>query len=380
MDDSSKRILHVFARMDRGGAETRTMEVYRKINREDIQFDFINLEDGEHHYDEEIRDLGGRKFIVRHPRKAGIIKHLLDMYKIMKSKGPFQAVHAHTAHHAGMVALVAKFAGIKYIVCHARTTSTKDRGSLAKRLSIFLGRYLILLNATSMLAISKAAGEYIFGKRTMEKKKASVIPNAIDLIPYKGVQEIDTKMLRSDFGISNCQLLIGHVGRFNHMKNHKFLIQLLNSVRESGIDAHLVLVGGGELRSDIEKTVENNELNEFVHFLGVRNDIPRLMGMFDVFVMPSIYEGLGGAAIEAQAAGTPCILSSSLPREVDMDIGIIQFLSLDCAVEIWRDSVINQSNLDRPNYQEIMNSFRRKGFLIEEELKSLFIAYGIENN
>lgn len=378
MSDSPKRILHVFARMDRGGAETRIMEVYRNLDRNEIQFDFINLDSGVHHYDQEIKKLGGRKFIVRHPRKSGVFAHSLDLYRIMKNAGPYQAVHAHTAHHEGVVALVSKIAGIKYRVCHARTTSSKNINSVLKRLSIAFGRRLILNNATSLLSISKAAGEYLFGERAMKQGLVQVVPNAVDLIPYKEAQEVDTNLIRNELNIPNCELLIGHVGRFSEVKNHQFLIKLVEHLRTSNIDAHLILVGGGELRPKIEKQVANCQLTDYVHFLGVCENIPQLMKLFDVFVMPSIYEGLGGAAIEAQAAGIPCVLSSSLPDEVDMGVGLVQFVSLDCQIEVWKNTIMRQSQHPHPEYLQIKEKFHNKGFLIENEIESFLRAYGIE--
>ncbi|MEP9406902.1 glycosyltransferase family 1 protein [Peribacillus frigoritolerans] len=376
MNKSPRRILHIFSRMDRGGAETRIMDVYRNIDRNNIQFDFLNLESGIHHYDQEIRNLGGRKFLVTHPKK-GFLSHFLDMYKIFKNEGPFQAVHAHTSHHEGVVALAAKLAGVKYIICHARTTSTNNINSLPKKLAIMIGRKLIIANATKLLAISYKAGEYLFGKKSMNNGIVDVIPNAVDLAPYIDIEKIDSSSIKKELGIPNCQILIGHVGRFNKMKNHEFLLELLNHIRGKDIDARLVLVGDGELRKGIENQVIGLGLSQYVHFLGIRNDIPKLMRIFDVFVMPSKYEGLGGAAIEAQAAGTPSVLSNTLPQEVDMDLGIIQFLSLEVPKEKWGELVINQSNLIRPELKSILKAFNEKGFTIEAEIESLLKCYGM---
>jgi glycosyltransferase EpsF len=364
--------------MDRGGAETRTMEVYRNIDRTKVQFDFLNLESGTHHYDKEIELLGGRKFVVVHP-KEGFFSHFISIYQIMKNEGPFQAVHAHTAHHEGIVSLAARLAKVRYRICHARTTSSKNISSLMKKLAIQVGRRLILINATSLLAISYKAGEYLFGKKAFLENRVHVVPNAIDLIPYSNIEDLDVWSYRENMGIPESQLLIGHVGRFNHMKNHEFLLRLLKEMRDQGIDVRLAFVGDGELRVDMEREAENLGIRSFVHFLGIREDVPNIMRVFDVFIMPSKYEGLGGAAIEAQAAGTPCVLSTSLPDEVDMGLDIVRFISLESPLERWIEAIEHQSNIARPQRTEIARRFKERKFTIEAEIESFLYYYGLSN-
>lgn len=375
MSMSPKRILHVFSRMDRGGAETRIMDVYRHIDRSLVQFDFLVMEPGQHHYDTEIEELGGRKFKVRHPRDGGTLLHLFDLVRLFKRKGPFQAIHAHTAHHEGIVALAARLAGLGRVICHARTTGSSYSSSKLKRAAIWFGRQLILIFATRLLAISKEAGRYLFGERAVKQQKVEVVPNAIDLSSYEQLSEPNKESLRQELLIPPCQLLIGHVGRFNPVKNHSFLILLLHHLRSQGVDARLVLIGGGGLQAQIKQQAAGSSIDSFVHFLGVRQDIPKLLQMFDVFVMPSLYEGLGGAAIEAQAAGIPCVVASSLPESVDMGLGLVQFLSLDLPMEEWADYACRQAERARPTYDCIREAFRQKGFLLECELDSLQRAY-----
>ncbi|MCG7406100.1 glycosyltransferase family 1 protein [Paenibacillus sp. ACRRX] len=370
-----RRILHVFSRLDRGGAETRMMDVFRHMDRTRLQFDFLVLEPGQHHYDEEIEQLGGKKYMVRHPKRSGIFAHLKDMYQVMKREGPYQAVHAHTAHHAGLAMLAARLAGVTFRVCHARTSGTS--GSMLKRFSILFGRLLMLRYATRLLAISCEAGRYLFGQRAVDSGKVEVVPNAIDLSPYCRLQEIEVASSRRYIGIPDCQLLLGHIGRLHTVKNHVFLFKLLAHLRDSQIDARLVLIGGGALRKQLEQQAEDNGVLSCVHFLGVRTDIPPLLRLLDVFVMPSFYEGLGGAAIEAQAAGIPCVLSSSLPEEVDMKTGLVRFLSLHQPIGDWGQVVREQATQPRPSFERIYAAFFKRGFLLEQELDQLQHAYGL---
>ncbi|MBD8500081.1 glycosyltransferase [Paenibacillus arenosi] len=370
------RVLHVFARMDKGGAESRIMDLYRYMDRSHIQFDFLSLEGGKHYFDDEIAQLGGRRFVVRHPRE-NLIGHMQDMYHIMKTKGPFQAVHAHTAHHEGLVALAARIVGIPHRVCHARTTGTSQSASPYKRAGLLLGRLLIASCATRLLAISQAAGKYLFGEHAMKQGKVELVPDAIDLSAYEQVNQLDPLVLRQQAGVPPCGILLGHIGSFRTVKNQTFLVRLLGNLRRTGIDARLVLIGSGGQRLEIERQVIEAGLAAYVHFLGVRDDVPRLVRMLDVFIMPSLYEGLGGAAIEAQAAGTACVLSSALPVEVDMGLGTVRFVDLNDPMPFWMQAIFKQANAIRPSSDEIRAAFFRRGFMLEHAAERIQRAYGL---
>ncbi|TVX93605.1 glycosyltransferase family 1 protein [Paenibacillus agilis] len=379
MTHAPYRVLHVFARMDKGGAESRIMDLYRYMDRSHIQFDFLSLEGGKHYFDEEIAQLGGRRFVVRHPRES-LVGHMQDLYHLMKTKGPFQAVHAHTAHHEGAVALAARMAGIPHRVCHARTTGTARSASLHKRVGLLFGRLLIASCATRLLAISQAAGKYLYGEHVMKQGKVEIVPDAIDLSAYEQVNQIDPFVLRQQAGIPPCGILLGHIGSFRTVKNQTFLVRLLGNLRKTGIDARLVLIGSGDQRLEIERQVIEAGLAAYVHFLGVRDDIPRLVRMFDVFVMPSLYEGLGGAAIEAQAAGTACVLSSALPKEADMGLGTVRFVDLSEPMPFWMQAIFKQANAVRPSPDAIRAAFLERGFMLEHAADSIQRAYGLSGS
>ncbi|MYL49354.1 glycosyltransferase [Halobacillus litoralis] len=369
------KIVHVFATMNTGGAESRIMDVYRKINKNDVQFDFIVMENNIHYYDSEIRELGGKKIVVTNPRK-NIFKHIYDLFKVFKTYGDYQAVHSHTSYHSGLVCLIARTAGIKYRISHARTTSTKSNKSILKKIFINLGRILIRRNSTSLLAISKNAGNYVFGENAVNNGDVNVVPNAIDVERYLNTSKDEN--VQEELGITEGQLIIGQVGRFSHMKNHKFTIKVFKSIINEGIEAKLILVGDGNLKGEIEALVEKEGLKKQIVFLGVRKDIPQIMKQLDVLIMPSTYEGLGGVVIEAQAAGTPCVVSQSLPDEVDMGLNLVEFVSLDQSLEEWIKAIKNQSIKPTTNKYNIKQNFTKKGMLLETEIKDLFQSYGIQ--
>ncbi|WAM33634.1 glycosyltransferase family 1 protein [Caldicellulosiruptor morganii] len=369
------RVLHVVGGMDRGGAETMIMNFYRKIDRTKIQFDFLCMKRGEHHYDEEIRSLGGRIIHIDPPKSVGIIKHIYDMMRVMRKYGPFIAIHAHTQFHSGIVAFAAFLAGIRKRICHSHTTSDMSTNNILRRLYFRIMRVLIRIFATKMLACSNEAGAFLFGTSSMKSGNVFIFQNAIDLSKYELLSEKNAIELKHLLNLPIESIILGHVGRFSQPKNHKFLVQLMKYVKANSLNIFLVLVGDGELRRDIENIVKVEELNEYIKFLGIREDIPELMNMFDVFIMPSLYEGLPVVLVEAQAAGTPCIVSDRISREVDFGLNLIEFVSLDAPVEEWVDKIVKRAGTKLKNFSKIREAYKKRKFDVDEVVKEIEKIY-----
>lgn len=369
------RVLQVFASLNIGGAECRMMDIYRNLDRTKIQFDFITMTDENQFFEPEIKELGGYIFRVDNPRRTFIIKHIKDLVKIMKTHN-YQAVHSHTSYHCGIVSLAARIAGIKYRVAHARTTGSIQKGKI-DRLNIQLGRTLVNFFSNKRLCISKDAGEFLYGKRAMRENEIIILPNAIDLSPYENFYGFDKGI---EFRIKDHQV-IGHIGRFYEMKNHKFLIDIFEKLIENGGKYKLILIGDGLLKDEIEGIVLKKQLVEDVIFTGNRRDIPYLLSLMDVLIMPSFYEGLGGAVIEAQAAGIPCVISSNLPNEIDLGLGLIKRVSLNKSLETWINevgNVVGHKIFDRERISEVFNE---KNYTVEKAIEYLINnIYMIENN
>lgn len=371
------RVLHVVGGMNRGGAETMIMNYYRNIDRGKLQFDFLCMSDGEHHYDEEIRALGGRIIHIPPPKKVGLFAHLKDMVRAMKQYGPFVAVHAHTLHHAGLVLLASRLAGIRNRVAHSHNTSTEEDGKLYRRVYFCLMKLLIQKEATRLLACGEAAGRYLFGDRSYDMGRVKVLPLALDLRLYEHLSYEDRMVKRKELSLGEESLIIGHVGRFERPKNHVFFIPLMMYMRDLGIDCKLLLVGDGSLRRDFEREIIKNGLVDHVRLLGVRSDIPELMNMFDVFVLPSLYEGLPVVSIEAQAAGVSCVLSDTITKEVDMGLGLVHFMSLDVPVEEWAQLIVSLREVKRPDYSVRREALTNRGYNIRDNVDMLYEIYGI---
>ncbi len=311
------RILQVFASLNIGGAESRMMDVFRSIDRNKYTFDFLTMQLDEQYFEAEIAALGGKVIKIASPRDCGIRRNLKALIRVMK-EGKYDAVHAHTSYHCGLVMLAAKIAKIPVRISHSRTAGSKQSGTKIK-LMLKIGRFLINRYATCRFAISKEAGAYLF-----RNKNYTLLPNAIDLTHYKHRDEDAVKKLKEDFGLKDAEMILGQVGRFDHVKNHGFTLKLFHTYLKKHPTAKLVLIGNGPMSLQREQEAKSLGIFENVVFTGIRSDIPNWMFLFDALLVPSVYEGLGGVILEAQAAGTHVLKSDSFTDEADMKIGLVR--------------------------------------------------------
>jgi glycosyltransferase EpsF len=368
------RILHVFASLNIGGAESRMMDVYRKLDRNKIQFDFITLTQGEQFFESEIRQLGGKIYRLRNPRETGIITHFKDLISVMKSCS-YQAVHAHTSYHCGFVSFAAAIAGIKIRVSHARTTGTIQKG-IGSHLNIILGKFLISLFSNKKLCISRDAGVFLYGEKALKNTKAIILPNAINLDEYESLDYYDENI---ELQVKD-SYIIGHIGRFSEMKNHNFLISVFEQLAKNSEKYKLILIGDGVLKSKIQVLVNNKNLNNKVIFTGNRRDIPYLLSKIDVLVLPSIYEGLGGVVIEAQAAGVPCVISNALPKEIDLGLNLVSRVALNDSLNKWACEISSKIGKKLYNRKLIRTHFEKANYTVEKEIGFLLKEVYCEKN
>ncbi|ALF08808.1 glycosyltransferase family 1 protein [Parageobacillus thermoglucosidasius] len=373
-NSQQKRILHIVGGMNRRGTEIMIMNLYRVIDRDKIQFDFVYFNNRENDFDVEIRRMGGRIFRVPSPREVGVIRFIHNLVKVIRENGPFSAVHAHTLHNIGLALLAARIAGVTCRIAHSHSTKATEDTLIHKVYQIVM-KLLIRFNATHLLACGKDAGHFLFGK-TFDKK-GIVFPNAIDLSEYYCLNKEDAKFIRKMFGISEETLIIGQVGALKKVKNHKFSIAIARKLKDNGIDFKMMFVGDGEMRQELEQQAVLEGVSDKILFLGVRSDIPNLLNMFDVLIMPSIYEGLPVSLVEAQAAGTPCVVSDVITPEVDLGLNLISFVNLGDELDRWEYEILKQSQIQRPSKDIILRAFRKKGYDVVESVKSLRKIYSI---
>jgi glycosyltransferase involved in cell wall biosynthesis len=347
------RILHVTGVMNRAGTETLLMNMYRKINRSHVQFDFISYIPTDAHYDEEIRQMGGRVIKLRDPHSVW------ELYQAIRKNGPYEAVHGHLSFHCGITALAALLAGIKVRISHAHTTWEYDKGWMRK-LYLYTMKTCIQRFSTHLLSCSSEAASYLFGNNHSKKNKYTFFPNIIDYQNFLNEPVDEVKGFKSKHQLDG-QIVIGHIGRFIESKNHRFLLQILKSVVKKNTNCKLLLVGYGDLHEEIVKLAQLEGLEDNIIFAGIRDDIHTMLHSMDVFVFPSIYEGLGLVLLEAQAAGLPCVVSEAIQPEADLGLNLLNRASLDDSPEKWADIILEVAGKKLHEEEQKISGFIKNG-------------------
>lgn len=335
------RILHIVgSNASISGVMNFIMNYYKFMNREEIQFDFLYFIEVDKNFNSEIEKLGGSVYFVNKPSLKNIYSTFKEFNDFFKNNAyKYKAVHLHEVYLVHFISYFCNKYGIKHLITHAHTTKYSDNPKNALRNKIMcLG---LKHSATDYFACSKAAGEFYYGKRAVEKGLVKVIPNAIDLQKYKFNQTIRNNV-RKELNIED-KFVIGHIGRMAPPKNQKFLLQIFKEIKKERINSILLMIGNGPLEKEIEAEIKRLNLQGDVILLGVRNDVPNLLMAMDVFLLPSLYEGLPVVCVEAQATGLRCVLSDNITKEVDC--GNCEFISLKGTVELWCEKILSKANL-----------------------------------
>jgi glycosyltransferase involved in cell wall biosynthesis len=342
--------------MNPGGAESLVLNIYRSLDKTKIQFDFILFSKEECAYDNEIRKLGAKLFYI--PRYNGINHFVFKKAWInfFKKNPQYSIIHGHVRSTAAIYLKIAKNFNLTTIA-HSHNT-----GSRGNKLDAFV-KYLLQLPikyiADHLFACSYEAGKWLYGKNATKKSQFKIINNGIDTKKF-AFSIKNRKKMRNKLGV-NGKNVIGHVGSFTYQKNHSFLIDIFNEILKLNDNTVLLLIGDGELRIEIEDKINNLGLNKNVIITGVKENIHELLQAMDVFVFPSIFEGLGIALVEAQAAGLPCIISEKIPNEAHLT-DLINQVSLNRTPQFWANSVINCLDYKRTDKS---NDVAKRGYDIK---------------
>ena len=323
----SIRVAHVVGKMVGGGVEAVVMNYYRHIDRDRVQFDFIIDSDSTVVPAEEIKDLGGRLFEVPPYQRLGEYQRALGE---LLTRNAYPIVHSHINTLSVFPLRVAKKVGVPVRIAHSHSTSGK--GELVRNAAKQILRTQANRYPTVRMACTEHAGRWLYGSKPFE-----VIPNPIDFRRFS----FDSKArieLRRFWDVADSEILIGHVGRWAPPKNQAHLLRVLKRLLDMGVKARLVLVGDGPDKPTIELEAERLGVARYIVAPGCI-DAARAYSAFDVFCFPSRYEGLGMAAMEAQAAGLPCLVSNAVPSEVDLT-GHVTFLPFD-DVDLWANAIAN---------------------------------------
>lgn len=353
------RVLHVIGIMNRGGAESMLMNIYRNIDCTKVQFDFVENSFEPAAYDEEITALGGK--IYRCPHHVGR-NHLqyVHWWKnfFREHRDEYKIIHGHLGSTAAIYLKIAKKYGL-FTIAHSHSAS---KGIGVSGVLYSMMSYPTRNIADQFFACSVQAGISRYGKRIgADSNKCKLLKNAIDINQFTFDQDIRNQY-RHKFEV-NEKLVIGHVGRFVDVKNHTYLIDVFSKMHKRDKNAVLYLVGDGPLRPDMENKVRKLGLENSVYFLGVRKDIANLMQMFDVFVLPSLYEGLPVTLIEAQTAALPCVCSTVVTRDVNIT-GLCSFIDIkNQDIDEWCSTIRKVANGER---KDTSKQITEAGYNIKE--------------
>ncbi len=338
------RVLHAVPKMDREGIQSFLMNVYRNIDREKIQFDFLIHSKEKGAFDDEILSLGGRLFHLNKLSSKYFFYYQNDLFSFLK-ENEYNILHSHLNLLSSFTLSSAKKAGVPVRIAHSHSSSISDVG-LKKVIKLFaktqMNKY-----ATNKFACSKEAGIWQFGKKTQSAGEVKIIPNGIEIENFL-FSEANRKEVRKQYNIEEKAFVLGHVGGFRKVKNHEFLLKVFEKIRKIRKDAVLMLVGSGELEMEIKELAKRLDVLDSIVFVGSVENVGCYYSCFDSFVFPSIYEGLGIVLIEAQANGLPCFASDVVPLEADLSDAYFP-LSFNASAEKWAECIITNSNV--PNRQ-----------------------------
>ena len=363
------RVLQVIGVMDRGGAETMIMNLYRTINRDKIQFDFLVHEQREGDYDAEIRELGGHIFRV--PRFTGLNErsYRLECRSLFVKHPEWSIVHGHIGSCASIYLTEAKRAGkVSIAHSHAQNYETGLPG-----LAFLIASYPVRYIADYFIGCSSEAGIDRFGKKVVEGDRYFTLANGINARHYACAQK-SHNLAKEKYNLVG-RPVVCHVGRLTAVKNHEFLFDVFEQIRQRWVNAVLLLAGRGELEESLRQSVARRGLTESVHCLGVVEDVVEVLRASDLFVFPSVKEGLPLAVVEAQASGLPTVMSTGVPESALMG-AFAQRVPLDEGAEKWgRICVQYMNNALSHERHDGVELVRSRGFDIEQTSKWLEAFY-----
>lgn len=360
-DNGTLRVLQVVNYMDRGGLETMLMNYYRNIDRDRVQFDFLVHRSERAAYDDEIEKMGGRIYRIQRlvPWNRSYRKELANFFDTHRE---YQIVHVHRDCMSSVILKEANRHGVLVRIAHSHN-SYQDK-DLKYPIKLFYMRS-IPKYATHLLACSAVAGDWMFGGVPY-----MTVKNAIDTKSFSFSPDVRSKK-RAELGIDD-KFVVGHVGRFMYVKNHSFLLDVFSSISKKRQNAILLLVGDGELVGEIKEKAKMLGIADKIVFLGVRSDVGEILSAMDVFVFPSIYEGLPLTLVEAQTSGLPCVVSDGVPAECAVTDDLVSLLPLSLGADAWADKILDASKMPRTDRSD---EIRARGYDIKTEAHKLQDLY-----
>lgn len=362
------RILHSVSYMSRGGIETMLMNYYRHMDRDIIQFDFLCHSNNEGAYDKEVEELGGRIHRTPSLNPLKFRKYLEFMKELFAAHPEYRIVESHNGPFGVYSLCAAKKYNIPVRIYHAHGASLPLDIKFPLK---FFCKSMLKYYMNKHFVCGRKAGEFYMGKDIMNNNDYTMIPNAIEVEKFIFDTE-KRKKIREQYGI-NDKLVIGHVGRFSYQKNHEFLLKIFAEACKSNNKLILALLGKGKLMDNVQKQAQELNISDKIIYVGNVPNTDEWYNAFDLFLLPSRWEGLPVVGIEAQASDLPCIFSTAVTNEVALT-DKTTFIDLKDPVNIWAkkiNEIIENKEFRNNNY----NLLTEKNYNIKTEAKKLQELY-----
>lgn|SRR5699024_2779801 len=329
----AKKILMVLSSVSiGGGVQGKVMDLYRRMDKTKVQVDFlVHSMSTSNNFSSEIKSMGGKLFYWGRLKKVGLFSYVKNLFSLIK-KEKYDIVHSYMGVNDGLILLLARIAKSPIRISHVRTITNK---SSKRKLLKPLLKYSIKKNSTHLLASSTIAGKSLYGNEKFE-----VIPNPFETERFLNKNSETVHEIKKELEISENMLVLGHVGRFSQEKNHEFLLELAWNLREQSHLFKIILVGDGELRQHINEKIEKMDLRNVFHITGAQSNIEDFYHLFDILLFPSLHEGFGNVAVEAQIAKKYVIASDGVSSETDLGLGLIDFISIN-NMDTWIELITN---------------------------------------
>lgn len=364
------KILNVLGSMGVGGAEKWCFEVLKYIDKARFEIDFlVNKKFGK--FSKEIEDLKHNIFVCS--KNKGFFTYVNNFKNILNEQN-YNIIHCHLQYFNGILTKIAYSVGIPGRICHIRNTKDGKPDTIIRMIYRLMMKAWITKYSTHLLAVSAAAAKNVYGEDLIKKGKVQIL-TGIDFSNFN--KAIDRKEERKKLGLENDKIAICHIGSFRPQKNHIFIIEVAESLIKLTKNFKIFFIGDGSLLPYIKMGIEKKSISNYFCFLGERDDIANLLTAMDLFIFPSLYEGMPRALIEAQVTGLPCVVSDTITKECFAKNSLIKSLSLRNNQEEWAKTIIELSNYkdfkERGKYA--LEEFYEKGFNIESNAKRIMEIY-----
>lgn len=361
------KVCHIVSGLKAGGVETMIYNYCSHLGKDRYEFHLLYQHNPSKKNVEEFESIGFKlKRIpskVKHP-----IKNYLSTKKYFKENS-FDVVHCHMTLMNFIPLIAAKKCKVPIRICHSHNSDVRNKNIFIKFLYAILKK-ICINNATDLVACGIDAGKYMYGKREF-----IIINNSLDLKKFEYNNTIREK-IRKKYGIEKNEILIGHIGRFTNQKNHKFIInlftELINKKNTENKNYKLLLIGDGEQKSKVEEMVKNDDLKDKVIFTGVVDNTNEFYSAIDIFILPSLWEGLPVVGIEAQVSGLPCLFSSNIDNNVVLNLDRSYLLNLNVTDWVKKIQEVSNNKYKRTTNIAVFNS---KNLNIDKEYTKLKEIY-----